>query len=259
MKIKNLYLEENPDGLQKKFFFLASYELAWRGGEATNCLIKHFKYETDNNGKRTGRIEYNPIFSKTAQGGNHRLEDSKWLTTNKADLHMCPVRVLTLLLSKRTPNITCERLFLTVNPYWKKSSSSAWYKNTPIGRNEINKWTRCAAEEIGIDTKRVKITNHSTRSTVVSHLVKAGISEHQLIKITGHKNATSLKPYLKVDQEHHKKIVDHMQGRTATQNAIVTSGTFSSEGARLESEETANKIVYNNCTFQVTSCNNVNF
>ncbi|KAJ3655754.1 hypothetical protein Zmor_014869 [Zophobas morio] len=143
---------------------------------------------------------------KTAQGGNHRLEDSKWLTTNKADLHMCPVRVLTLLLSKRTPNITCERLFLTVNPYWKKSSSSAWYKNTPIGRNEINKWTRCAAEEIGIDTKKVKITNHSTRSTVVSHLVKAGISEHQLIKITGHKNATSLKPYLKVDQEHHKKL-----------------------------------------------------
>ncbi|KAJ3649712.1 hypothetical protein Zmor_021437 [Zophobas morio] len=193
---------------------------------------------------------------KTAQGGNHRLEDSKWLTTNKADLHMCPVRVLTLLLSKRTPNITCERLFLTVNPYWKKSSSSAWYKNTPIGRNEINKWTRCAAEEIGIDTKRVKITNHSTRSTVVSHLVKAGISEHQLIKITGHKNTTSLKPYLKVDQEHHKKIVDHMQGRTATQNAIVTSGNFSSEGARLESEETANKIVYNNCTFEVTSCNN---
>ncbi|KAJ3644277.1 hypothetical protein Zmor_026943 [Zophobas morio] len=104
-------------------------------------------------------------------GGNHRLEDSKWLTTNKADLHMCPVRVLTLLLSKRTPNITCERLFPTVNPYWKKSSSSAWYKNTPIGRNEINKWTRCAAEEIGIDTKKVKITNHSTRSTVVSHLV----------------------------------------------------------------------------------------
>ncbi|KAJ3662486.1 hypothetical protein Zmor_006833 [Zophobas morio] len=224
----------------------------WRGNEL-------FNYETDNNGKRTGRIEYNPIFSKTAQGGNHRLEDSKWLTTNKADLHMCPVRVLTLLLSKRTPNITCERLFLTVNPYWKKSSSSAWYKNTPIGRNEINKWTRCATEEIGIDTKKVKITNHSTRSTVVSHLVKAGISEHQLIKITGHKNTTSLKPYLKVDQEHHKKIVDHMQGRTATQNAIVTSGTFSSEGARLESEETANEIVYNNCTFQVTSCNNVNF
>ncbi|KAJ3650093.1 hypothetical protein Zmor_021801 [Zophobas morio] len=76
------------------------------------------------------------------------------------------------------------------------------------------------------------------------------LCRHKLIKITDYTNTTSLKPYLKVDQEHHQKIVDHMQGRTATQNAIVTSGTFSSEGARLESEETANKIVYNNCTFQ---------
>lgn len=30
--------EEEPEGLQIKFFHIASYELAWRGGERTNCL-----------------------------------------------------------------------------------------------------------------------------------------------------------------------------------------------------------------------------
>jgi hypothetical protein len=32
-KIVQVFDEESPEGLQKKFFLIASYELAWRGGE----------------------------------------------------------------------------------------------------------------------------------------------------------------------------------------------------------------------------------
>ena len=255
MEIKKLYSEENPEGLQKKFFFLASYELIWRGGEAANCLVKYFKPEIDNTGRATGRIEYNPIFSKTAQGGNQRLEDSKWLTKNEHDSSMCPVRIFNLLLSKRSSKITSERLFLTVNPYWKKSTSSAWFKNLPVGRNEISKWTRTAAEKIGIDTKKVKITNHSTRSTAVSHLVKAGVSENELIKISGHKNTSSIKPYLKLDENHHKQLVNHMQGRSTEPKKIVNN---SLEAAIHNSVNEDERIVYNNCVFNFSSCE-VNF
>lgn len=49
--------EDCPDGLQKKFFIVASVELAWRGGEGCNALIHHFKFELQNDGSETGRIE----------------------------------------------------------------------------------------------------------------------------------------------------------------------------------------------------------
>lgn len=90
-KILKIFDETNPEGLQKKFFFIASYELAWRGGEGYKCMVYFFKEEIDNHGLFTNRIEYNPIFSKTAQGGAKKLTESKWLITNK-NLDLCPVR-----------------------------------------------------------------------------------------------------------------------------------------------------------------------
>ena len=84
--------ENTPDGLQKKFFLIASFELAWRGGEGASCFTYYFKPEIDNKGLITGRIEYNPVFSKTAQGGSKPLTSSKWLTKNKDNPNLCPVR-----------------------------------------------------------------------------------------------------------------------------------------------------------------------
>jgi DNA polymerase III alpha subunit (gram-positive type) len=53
-----IWNENNPIGLQRKFFHLASYELAWRGGEGAKCLIHHFKEETNNDGAKTGSYIY---------------------------------------------------------------------------------------------------------------------------------------------------------------------------------------------------------
>lgn len=91
-KILNIWDETTPTGLQRKFFHLVAYELAWRGGEGTNCLLSYFEEEYDNSGNFTGRISYNPLFSKTAQGGNHPLPQKRWLVENKMNPKNCPVR-----------------------------------------------------------------------------------------------------------------------------------------------------------------------
>lgn len=65
LQMVQIWDENTPEGLQKRFFHIVSYELAWRGGEAVNCLVDFFKEDGLN------RVEYNPIFSKTAQGGAH--------------------------------------------------------------------------------------------------------------------------------------------------------------------------------------------
>ncbi|XP_045479416.1 uncharacterized protein LOC123684273 [Harmonia axyridis] len=73
----SLWDENTPAGLQRKFYHIASVELAWRGGEAVNCKVHYFKEEVDNSGIKTGRVEYNPLFNKTAQGG-----EKKWPKVN---------------------------------------------------------------------------------------------------------------------------------------------------------------------------------
>ncbi|XP_023310426.1 uncharacterized protein LOC111691585 [Anoplophora glabripennis] len=101
MKIVELWDEDCPEGLQRKFFHIASHELAWRGGEGAVANIEYFVEETDNFGKFTGRIEYNPIFSKTTQGGSRKLADSKWLITNINNPTICPVRLFRKMMEKR--------------------------------------------------------------------------------------------------------------------------------------------------------------
>ena len=76
-------------------------------------------------------------------------------------------RLLLTLLDKRTSysSINTDRLFLTPNPNWNKSETSAWYKDCPVGKNQISTWTKEAAEKIGIDTKIARISNRSNYPT----------------------------------------------------------------------------------------------
>jgi len=54
-KIVELWDENNPEGLQRKLYHIIAVELAWRGGEARNCLTSYFKEELDHEGNPTGR------------------------------------------------------------------------------------------------------------------------------------------------------------------------------------------------------------
>lgn len=112
-----------------------------------------------------------------------------------------------------------------------------------VGRNEISKWTRLAAQQIGLDTTKIKITNHSNRSTAVSCLAKAGVGEHQITKITGHQNTSSIKSYLQLGTDHHTTLVNRLRN-----NELEEASTKENENQPI--------INYNSCTF---NCNNCHF
>lgn len=144
-------------------------------------------------------------------------------------------------------------MFLTPNPYWKEKHSRGWYKNSPAGINEIGKWFKTTAEEAGLDVKKAKICNHSLRSSAISHLAKAGIGEQELIKISGHSSANSLKPYLQLDESHHKSIVESMRKGTST---ITTTEVTASRSLSMNTSHQANplasnceNVTFNNCSF----------
>lgn len=62
-KMVSLWDENTPSGLQRKFYLIASMELAWRGGEAFNCMMHYLKPEIDNDGIKTGTYVFLLIFS----------------------------------------------------------------------------------------------------------------------------------------------------------------------------------------------------
>lgn len=277
-KLVDFCNENTPEGLQKKVFYVFSYELAWRGGEAVNCLVSYFDEEVDNLRNKTGRIRYNPIFGKTAQGGAKKCAESKWLIVNRINVDLCPIRLYKKFIEKRG-NVKSNRFFMTANPHWKFSGK--WYKDIPIGRNELSKWTKNTAKEVGLDVSAKKITNHSLRSSAVSALAKGGVGEEQLIKITGHSSTSSIKPYIQLDDQHHEKIIKKMRGEgdsttpeeTTHQVKPSTSSAsaYNQEIAQFESATLNNQentliqaststsashiITYNNCIFH---CNNLN-
>lgn len=228
--------EDEPNGLQKKVFFIFSYELAWRGGEGCNCFLSYFKEERDNTGTKTGRIEYNPIFSKTTQGGERPCASSKWLVRNTKNPDICPIRLYGKFLLKRQNNKS-ERFFLTVNPNWMKSGH--WYKNMPVGRNEIAKWTKTEAKNAGLDICSRKITNHSLRATAVSKLAKSGVGEQELIQITGHSSAKSIKSYIQMDQDHHQNIIERMRDNNSSSEAVQPQANMPSTSSMFLTESLA--------------------
>lgn len=248
-KIIENYNENSPEGLQKKFYQISAVELAWRGNEAVSCLTDFFKNEVDVYSEPTGRVEYNPIFSKTAQGGEKHTAASKWLTSNKECQDKCPVRLLQKKLSKRTPNIKTNRLFLTPNQDWKKTG--IWYKNCPLGVNQLSKWTRLGAQNIGIDTKKIKITNHSNRSSAVSNLTKSGDNLQEVIQMTGHSSSESLKPYLKLSNEHHLNIINKIRKTTLPSTSNTSKSSSSTENNTTDNNNS--NINYNNCTFYINT------
>jgi integrase len=134
---------------------------------------------------------------------------------------------------------------LAPNPNWKNINSKGWYKNMTIGRNNISSWMFESAQKIGIDTKKIKITNHSVRASAVSNLAKQGIGEEQLIKLTGHSNTHSIKPYLQMDADHHKKIIESMRNEKGS----LSGGNFSSTASTSTDSSYKGNYVYNNCVF----------
>jgi hypothetical protein len=67
------------------------------------------------------------------------------------------------------------------------------------------------------------------------------------VNITGHSNPSSLKPYLQLDQEHHREIIGSI--RTTIQEPVTTTAQNTSMqqtiNKRYESPE--NQVVYKNC------------
>ena len=80
-----------------------------------------------------------------------------------------------------------------------------WYSVQRLGINQIASFMDEIKRSANLDVSKC-ITNHSVRKTLVKKLKKAGVSNTEIIAITGHKTEDSLKHYDEVDIDNHRRI-----------------------------------------------------
>jgi len=73
-----------------------------------------------------------------------------------------------------------------------KAGDLVWYENRPLGVNKLSTMMK----EISLAGNLSKIyTNHSIRSTAITVWSNAGLSNRQIMAISGHRNEASLRSY----------------------------------------------------------------
>lgn len=209
LKMLALYSDENPSDLNRRYYQYASFIFQWRGNEGANSLIHHYKEEKNLRGELTGRIEYNPIFTKNCPGGDKALSDTKYIEAN-GEVHLEAARLYRLILSKRPPNCKDDRFFLTPNKNWKISGN--WYNTIPIGRNNMGTWTKDAAKAIGLDVVANRIVNQSERATAISLGAASNITPAQQVRLSGHNDIKSLESYTSMPPGWRGEKADEMLG-----------------------------------------------
>jgi len=91
---------------------------------------------------------------------------------------------------------------LAIN-YQRRPDNSIWYLKTPLGKNEIGKFKKIAAQAASLQGN---ITNHSVRKTCISRLMDAEVPVNYVGQLNGHKNLKSLDSYKAASVEHQRKM-----------------------------------------------------
>ena len=128
-----------------------------------------------------------------------------------------------ILGDPKCPVASFEKYLSKLSPFrgdlWQRPRDSylmedaSWYANTPIGKNPIAGFM---SEISNIGKLSQRYTNHSIRATSITLLDDAEIPDRHIIKVSGHKNASSLKSYSHhVSEQKKRKISDILVNATS--------------------------------------------
>ena len=192
--IKKLYSsgvfnQENPLGLQRKFWFEISLYFCRRGRENLRDLKKDtFRVDKDENG-----VEF--VTQNTDELTKKTREDNLSSRTNSGRMYrtgtpICPVDTYKKYMAKLNPQ--CDFLFQSPKTSTPPCPTATWYKKTPLGKNQLG----CMMSRISKDAKlSVTYTNHCVRATCIKILDTAGFAGRDICQVSGHNNEGSLSSY----------------------------------------------------------------
>ena len=102
----------------------------------------------------------------------------------------CPVKSLEKYLSKLNPN--CNRFFYQRPKSKHHYCDDVWYDNVPVGKNTLSTKMKKLSQAAGCTRL---YTNHCVRATTITTLSRAGIFDHDICYVSGHRSKESLSVY----------------------------------------------------------------
>ena len=93
---------------------------------------------------------------------------------------------LEFFLTKLNPE--CDVLFQYPKRNWRPSDQ-VWYENRPLGVNKLPTTMKEISKEANLSCI---YTNHSVRATAITLWANAGLSDREIMAISGHRSEASL-------------------------------------------------------------------
>ena len=256
---------ENPVALQRTIWWILSLHFGFRARDESRKLCwGDVSLQTDPiQDGREMLVWLNERGTKTRKGeenGHTRPFSPKPFATNT---ERCPVQFYKLFRSHRPDemNEPDAPFFLAVRHGDRRVNPDVWYMKAPLGKNEIGKFLKTAADEASLQRQGSKVTNHSVRKTNIGRLLDANTFVAQL---SGHKNLQSLQSYKSANEHHQRNMSYILSGSSQSQNAQQITAPPASSGGQLMSnsqqshsqlslQHTKNSLAVNKASFPESS------
>ena len=244
---------ENPVVLQRTMWWILSLHFGFRARDESRKLCwGDVSLQTDP--LQDGRemlVWLNERGTKTRNGkenGHRRSFSPKAYATNT---ERCPVQLYKLFRSHRPEemNKPDSPFFLAVRHGDRRVNPQIWYMKAPLGKNEIGKFLKTAADEANLQRKGAKVTNHSVRKTGIGRLLDANTPETFVAQLSGHKSLQSLQSYKSANEHHQRQMSYILSSSSNSQSARkITSPSDNRSDQAISSQQFHNGMCLQNTT-----------
>ena len=190
LKTSEVFSLTKPLSLLRNAWFHISLFWCRRGFEGQRNLKKtSFAFQTDATGCQFVTMTHDKA-TKNHPGGISEVESFQkngrmYKTSSPTDGYSA----LEFFLTKLNPE--CDALFQYPKRNWRPSDQ-AWYENRPLGVNKLSTTMKEISKDAGLS--RI-YTNHSVRATAITLWANAGLSDREIMALSGHRSEASLRSY----------------------------------------------------------------
>ncbi|KAK3703830.1 hypothetical protein QZH41_002897 [Actinostola sp. cb2023] len=191
-KLKNheVILPTKPLSLLRNVWFHVSLFWCRRGREGQRSLTKNsFRFDKDPEGREFVTMNHDESTKNHPGGLADTPSYEKFGRMYKTNSTTDGFSSLKIYLEKINPH--CQALFQYPKRNWR-ATDTIWYENRPLGINKLAKMMKDISEEAGLSKV---YTNHCVRATAITLWADAGLSDRQIMSISGHRSESSLKSY----------------------------------------------------------------
>ena len=259
---------ENPVALQRIMWLILSLHFRFRARDESRKLFwGDVSLQTDPiHDGREMLVWLNERGTKTRKGeenGHRRPSSPKAHATNT---ERCPVQFYKPFSSHQPEemNEPDAPFFLAVRHGERRGNPQVWYMKAPLGKNEIGKFLKTAADEASLQRQGSKVTNHSVRKIGIGRLLDANTPETFVAPLSGYQNLQCLQSYKSPNEHHQRQMLYILSGSNQSQNGQqITAPPASNSGqlmsssqqshSQLSLQHTTNSLALNNASVPAAS------